>query len=167
MKEYFLDSLYSRNLIHQAYHISQWEDATGRRIEDCWTILEFGGGYGAIALVIQPLGFKGKYAIFDSPEFSLLQQFYLANAGVDGVSFNKASTDKVDLLIACYSLSEVDEEFRNELLLAHPARSYLFLYSDRFAEYDNINYFQCSMPGEWMHKAVEHLPPASWYTFRW
>lgn len=168
-KDYFLDSLYSRNLIHQAYHISRWEDTTGRRIEDCQTILEFGGGYGAMALVVHRLGFNGRYTILDSPEFSLLQQFYLANASVGSVLFNEPDTGKVDLTIACYSLSEVDLEYRTEFLERQQSASYLLLYSDRFVDYDNVAYFQRDMPllnsGQWTHTPVDHLPPASWYTF--
>jgi hypothetical protein len=168
-KDYFRDTLYSRNLIHQAYHIARWEDATGKRIEECDTILEFGGGYGAMALVVHRLGFNGKYTIIDSPEFSLLQQFYLANASVNGVSFNEADSSESDLMIACYSLSEVDLEQRDEFLERQQAASYLFLYSAKFVNYDNAAYFQRTMPprgaNRWTHAPIEHLPPASWYTF--
>jgi len=168
-KDYFRDTLYSRNLIHQAYHLARWEDATGKRVEECADILEFGGGYGAMALVVHRMGFTGEYTIIDSPEFSLLQQFYLASASVDNVSFGKVDSSESDLIIACYSLSEVSLPQRAEFLERHRAASYLFLYSTKFVDYDNVAYFQQIMQpldaGQWHHAPVEHLPPASWYTF--
>src|SRR5262245_14596703 len=64
---YASSSLY--NLTHQAYHILRWQEATGQRIADMRSIYEFGGGYGAMALVCNRLGFTGQYYIYDLPEF--------------------------------------------------------------------------------------------------
>ncbi len=165
-----------RNLIHQTYHILRWQEATGLRIADLESIYEFGGGYGAMALVCNQLGFKGKYYIYDLPEFSLLQRWYLEECGVDNVHWHgwkdPIADTAVDLVIACYSLSEMNYGLRGRLLNSVPAHSYLFLYSNRFEEYDNIEYFQNmeyadSAPLNWRHEHIEHLPPESWYTWGW
>lgn len=175
------------NLIHQAYHILRWQEATGLRIADMQSIYEFGGGYGAMALVCNRLGFKGKYYIYDLPEFSLLQRWYLGECGVENVEWvdneqyplGDVSMD-VDLMIACYSLSETDFEQRSFVLTEVLASSYLFLYSNVFEQFDNATYFQNPGKGKdfefnplryetinWRHERIEHLPPESWYTWGW
>lgn len=172
------------NLVHQTYHILRWQETTGLKIADMSSIYEFGGGYGAMALVCNRLGFKGKYYIYDLPEFALLQRWYLEECGVDNVEWlpRQATYGDVDLLIACYSLSETDYTERNRILQAWQANSYLFLYSNKFEQYDNIEYFQnleysphipnwqdtrVKLVSNWAHSHIEHLPPESWYTWGW
>jgi hypothetical protein len=162
-----------RNLIHQTYHILRWQEETGQSVADMQSIYEFGGGYGAMALVCNRLGFKGKYYIYDLPEFALLQQWYLGECGVNNVEWVDSSAyGDADLLIACYSLSETDFAERDHILQAWQANSYLFLYSNKFEEYDNIEYFRGLEYGEWpaghwAHSHIDHLPPESWYTWGW
>lgn len=161
-----------RNLIHQFYHLLRWQEATGLRIADQRSIYEFGGGYGAMALVARRMGFAGTYYIYDLPEFALLQQWYLEECGIDGVEWvGESAYGNVDLLIACYSLSETDFHERDLVLNMSVATSYLFLYSNKFEEYDNILYFQTAIPAHlyrnWAHSHIEHLPPESWYTWGW
>lgn len=165
-------SLY-RNAVHQAYHILRWQEATGLKIADMQSIYEFGGGYGAMALTCDRLGFRGKYYIYDLPEFSLLQQWYLGECGVGNVEWvDKNYWNEVDLMIACYSLSETDFDERDRILRAVQADSYLFLYSNLFEKFDNIEYFTGLEYGEWnvsrwAHSHIDHLPPESWYTWGW
>jgi hypothetical protein len=125
---YSNNTQYSMNLIHQAYHLTQWEQATGKRIEHLNTIVEFGAGYGAMALLCRRLGFEGQYIIYDLPEFSLLQEYYLSQFGmIDKMEWNPAEKPKdADLFMALYSISEVPFEDRPGLMVK--ADSYLFLY---------------------------------------
>lgn len=161
------------NLAHQTYHILRWQEVTGLRIADMQSVYEFGGGYGAMALVCNRLGFRGRYYIYDLPEFALLQQWYLGKHGVDNVEWvDKNYWNEVDLLLACYSLSETDFDERDRILRAIESESYLFLYSNKFEQYDNIEYFRGLEYGEWMvsnwrHERIAHLPPESWYTWGW
>lgn len=163
------------NLYHQAYHLIRWQEATGQRIADTQSIYEFGGGYGAMRLAAQRLGFTGAYYIYDLPEFALLQKWYLDKHDVQNVrwfSGPEYGVVNLDLFIACYSLSETNYTERNLTLDLMPASSYLFLYSNKFAEYDNAGYFQsieyADMPNKrWRHEHIEHLPPESWYTWGW
>lgn len=157
---------YSMNLIHQAYHIQQWEEATDLRLNRLETIVEFGGGYGAMALLCHRLGFEGKYIIYDLPEFSLLQEYYLSHFGVlDKVSWNpKRKPKDVDLFMALYSMSEMPLSERGPLV--PKAKSYLFLYSGIWQGWDNVSFFQRAVPeltghGEgmqWRHTELSHLP---------
>ena len=161
-----------RNLVHQAYHLLRWQEATGQRIADLQSIYEFGGGYGAMCLTAHRLGFTGTYYIYDLPEFALLQQWYLERHGAYANHITGNFEYQPDLFIACYSLSETDYAERTRILGKIRANSYLLLYSNKFAEYDNTGYFQsieyADMPNKrWRHEHIEHLPPESWYTWGW
>jgi hypothetical protein len=166
---------FSMNLIHQAYHIQQWEQASGKRINQLDTIVEFGGGYGAMALLCHRLGFGGKYIIYDLPEFSLLQEYYLSQFGLlDKVSWNpKRKPKDVDLLMALYSLSEVEPSKRDALIVR--ANSYLFLYSGQWEQWNNVEWFKqfamaTSMAKDfnWQHIELGHLPDLqNWYSIGW
>lgn len=168
--DYHGETKLSRNLIHQLYHLYQFEQATGRSVKDMGRIDEFGGGYGAMAHVIHRMGFRGDYRIYDLPEFALLQQYYLSQFGIQVTHCDKME-GKTDLLIACYSLSETPLQLRDRFLDDTDAGSYLLLYSNRFVDYDNEKYFgnmgirkpECL----WRHQKVEHLPPSSIYSFGW
>jgi hypothetical protein len=140
--DYFMGTPYSNNMINQAYHVALWESTTGKRIDQLDTIIEFGGGYGAMALLCWRLGFRGKYIIFDLPEFSLLQQWFLSQEGVENVAWpKKVRATEADLLIALYSLSETPTELRDNFLEKVGAKSYLFLYSPTWEGYNNEAYF--------------------------
>lgn len=169
-KDYLKDTQYSLNLIHQAYHIQQWENATGKDIRTLDTIVEFGGGYGAMCLLAHRLGFEGKYIIYDLPEFSLLQEYYLSQFGLlANVTWNPKEQPKdVDLFMALYSISEVPMNERDELMVK--AKSYLFLYSGLWEGWKNVDYFQLDFPtlgycANWKHEELKHLPDAqNWYS---
>lgn len=178
---------FSMNLIHQAYHLTQWEQATGKRIEVLDTIVEFGGGYGAMALLCKRMGFEGRYVIYDLPEFSLLQEYYLGQFGMlnrvewNPKSLNKALDGKeLDLYMALYSLSEVPPDERLTAQTHFYARSYLFLYSGKWEGWDNVDWFQRRWPTlaasdlsktpvtNWQHTEISHLPDRNnWYSLGW
>jgi hypothetical protein len=106
------------NLIHQAFMIKLFEVGSGIRVSDLRSIVEFGGGYGAMVHVARQLGFIGEYVIYDLPEFSALQEYYLSNIGIDGVKFShgKKPTGPFDLMIALWSLSEAPTKGRNKFV---------------------------------------------------
>lgn len=161
------------NLVHQAYHLYQWQQATGRKVSQLSTIVEFGGGYGAMALLCHHLGFKGRYVIYDLPEFSLLQEWYLSQFNrLANIEWNpKRKPQDVDLFMALYSLSEVKPELRDGLMVK--AESYLFLYSGRWEVFDNVQWVQEGLPllghcGNWKHTELTHLPDRNnWYSIGW
>ena len=169
----FEQTPYSLNLIHQAHHLAMLLDKTGTQIRRNKAIIEFGGGYGAMALLIRRLGMADNYYIIDLPEFALLQQFYLSQMGVsERVTWNDAPS-RCDIFIAAFSLSEVPVVRRDDILDAHKARRYLFLYSDKFGGENNIAYFQRHLPAHMPEVHFEHvscddfLPPGSFYTIGW
>jgi putative sugar O-methyltransferase len=177
------DTESSGNLIHQVYHLSQFEEQSGKAIEEFKTIVEFGGGYGSTCRVAHQLGFGGSYFIFDLPELSALQRFYLK---MNGVNVSDASRNKdapnavvclssidellsqlenraVDLFIANWSLSETPLELRKEFLpLVAGAGAFLIGYQDDFGEVDNRQFFadwSARQPGvSWTNVRIDHLP---------
>jgi hypothetical protein len=156
----------SGNLIHQAYHILQWE---GGWLPELETIIEVGGGYGAMALICHRLGFRGRYIIYDLPEFSLLQQYYLSNVGVGNVEFRTQidkQMDEADLLIGLYSLNEMPLYAREAIIDLCPAQSYLIAYGAQWGGVDNmawaLDLMQRKKNHNWKHWNIPHLPNC-WY----
>lgn len=164
----------SGNLIHQAYHFWQWKRAEETRLDaaslrNMETIIEIGGGYGAMALICHRLGFRGRYIIYDLPEFSLLQQYYLSNVGVDGVEF-RTQIDKqieADLLIGIHSLNEMPLDIRDTIIGLCPAQSYLIVYGANWGGWDNMGWALDMMKTRkggynWRNWNIPHLPNC-WY----
>jgi hypothetical protein len=158
---------HARNLIHQAYHLKLWEDTTGQRIEDLKSIYEFGGGYGALADLVGRLGFQGHYAIYDLPEFVLLQRYFLSQRDVSIEHADKPVD--CDLFVAIYSISETPIAFRDEFMERLTANSYLLLISSRFAEYDNMAWAAGFRTGRNSQHWVMHQFPGrdDWYSIGW
>lgn len=121
----------SGNMVHQAYHLLQLR-RTGLDINSMRSIVEFGGGYGAMARLCRKLGYRGKYYIHDLPEFSYLQQYYLEQEGID---FIPGFCENADLLIACYSLSEVSEDTRLQFMSVVNPRCVLISYADVYGDF--------------------------------
>lgn len=136
----------SGNLVHQMFHLKQLEDITKKRVDQFSTIVEFGGGYGAMCALARRLGFTGEYHIYDLPEFSLLQQYYLSNLGytatfhADERGFD-VPPESVDLLIACFSLSEVPANMRSAFFALCKPKYALIAYQDKYAGLDNKQIF--------------------------
>lgn len=130
----------SGNLIHQAYHLKQWLDRTRQKLTRMDNIVEFGAGYGAMALLCRRLGFMGQYYIIDLPELVTVQQYYLGQNGV--MAIWEKLPKSCDLFIASHSLSEVDIPTRERLLSQVAAREYLFASSFEFEGVDNQGYFE-------------------------
>lgn len=117
----------SGNVIHQAYMLKLFEDLFENSINDFDSIIEFGGGYGAMARMVRRLGFSGRYTIYDFPEFSALQAYYLSNVGVSDVTTISDISDVIhhELVVALWSMSEAPIEDRDKFLsLSTPSAMY-------------------------------------------
>lgn len=69
----------SSNTVHQLYHLLRYEEATGRRVRDADTIVEWGGGFGSLMrLAVRMHGDDPTCVIVDTPIFSALQWLYLS-----------------------------------------------------------------------------------------
>ena len=183
----------SGNLIHHAYHVCRFEEATGLRAEALDLVVEFGGGYGSMCRLFHALGFRGRYVIFDFAEFSALQRYFLKSLGLDvrpaadlkdgragvatvsDVDELKATVEALapealgSLFLATWSLSETPVEFRQSILqTAARFDAFLLAYQERFGEADNRQFFdgwKKTLPGlEWSGSHIEHIP-GNFYLF--
>jgi hypothetical protein len=178
----------SGNLIHHAYHIAQFEEATNLRVNDMGFILEFGGGYGSMCRLLRNLHFTGKYVIFDLPAFSALQRYFLGSVGLTVHSFesfksagsgvlcisdlrqlNEILSNHFDptrsMFIATWSLSEAPLGTRNQIMpLMQPFHSFLIAYQEHFGEMANVGFFDAwkkTLPNiMWRDRVIPHLSPS-------
>jgi hypothetical protein len=171
--------LSSTNAIHHACHLCRFELETGAKLRQFETVVEFGGGYGSLCRIFHDFGFAGQYVIFDLPEQSALQRYYLNALGIRDVltvsdvgllaSVVAEPVRGRQLFVATWSLSESPLGLR-----AHVAEAvrgfdaFLIAYQSEFAGVDNTAFFgewQGWFPDvSWMSFAIEHVP-ASTYLF--
>ncbi len=158
----------SGNLVHTAYNLDQLINKTKINLANVQTILEFGGGYGCMANLIQKMGFSGAYSIFDIPEFLALQKYYLQLNGADMQVKFFDSVDSInvvspDIFIATWSLSEAPIELRDSLLQKIGRPHYVLIaYQQNFCGIDNVKYFGKYIESNndyiWANSLIEHLP---------
>jgi hypothetical protein len=177
----------SGNLIHQAYHLAQFEKLTGIDIGQASFIFEFGGGYGSMCRLVHSLNFKGRYVIFDLPPLSALQLFFLNMNGISSIAsnayFENDSNDVIcvfelkhletiladyvnisdAVFIATWSLSETPISLRQDILsLVKRFNAFLVAYQGYFGNIDNMGFFDewvnSTKNVEWHSWKIEHLP---------
>jgi hypothetical protein len=171
----------SSNLIHHAYHVHRLRETTGRSLEDFGQIVEFGGGYGSFARLAGRLAFRGRYHVYDFPEFAALQRYYLgsvASTRHDAAIADQfaASPDASDvppgdptagLFVALWSLSETPVAQREPWIAAmRSASSVLLAFQHEFEGADNRAWFAGltdQIPElDWVVAPIEHLPGHSY-----
>jgi len=175
----------SGNLIHHAYHWSLFEEKIAKILPKLNVIFEFGGGYGSMCrLLVCNLKYRGKYLIFDLPEYAALQQYYLKSLNlpycppetfnlVNGAITCIADFDQLRemlqgaganaLFIGMWSISETPVAFRERLLaLAASFDYFLLAFADNFSGVDNIAFFQewrrRHREVGWLDWEIGHLP---------
>jgi hypothetical protein len=177
----------SGNLIHQAYHLAQFNKKTGLDVSQASIVFEFGGGYGSMCRLVHNLNFKGRYVIFDLPPFSALQLFFLNMNNISSMTsnayFEKASEGVIcvselkhleailadyantgdAIFIATWSLSETPIILREALLsLVKSFNAFLVAYQGCFGNIDNMRFFDewvnATKKIEWHSWKIEHLP---------
>ena len=110
-------------------------------------IFEFGPGYGGLCDVIYRAGFKGSYYLQDLPEMQQIQRYFLKADTTDRKLFWQVPTEKVDLFISTWALSEVPLAIRYAILRAVPSKNYFFIFQDKWDEdddrtIDNVKFFE-------------------------
>lgn len=185
-KPIFYDGLpfSSGNLIHQAYHLAQFEKRMGMKVNEVGFIFEFGGGYGSLCRLLHNLNFKGQYVIFDLPPLSALQRFFLSMNNIPAVSaqayFEQASKGVIcvsefeelktllagareAMFIATWSLSESPVSLRQSILpLVKPFKAFLIAYQGLFGDVDNVGFFNAWAEtvenAQWQSWKITHIP---------
>lgn len=182
----------SANLIHHAYHIAQFKEKTNVKLENIDFIFEFGGGYGSMCRLLFNVKFKGKYVIFDLPQFSALQKFYLkslnlpihdkiedfkmSSTGIVCISdlnelkelvINDTVSKQNSLFLGTWSISETPISVRNSIIpLLSDFKLFLIAYQHQFGEVNNIDYFTNFRNSKnnikWQNWQIDHLPKNSY-----
>ncbi len=177
----------SGNLIHNAYHLAQFEAKTGVPNNSAGFVFEFGGGYGSLCRLFHNLNFSEKYVIFDLPVFSALQRFFLKSIGItvhSADSFKMAKAGVVcvsnleqlktiisnhievgnSMFIATWSMSETPVSLRESILpIILNFDRFLIAYQDKFEGVNNKDFFNNWMNTKnnnikWYNWEIEHLP---------
>lgn len=152
--------LTSGNLIHQCYHLMQWEAETGVQVNDLESIFEIGAGYGALCKIVRRLGFAGEYTIFDLPELALLQRWYLGELGIvaEWAGDKPETVLAPDLLVALWSLSEMNARAQSVYSQYLSPRHYLLAALDApWESEDNAAIFR-GLTHFLKFQEIEHLP---------
>jgi hypothetical protein len=141
---------YSGNTVNQVYHLLQGNINPSALS----SVVEIGGGFGAMAAIFWRMGFRGTYTIVDLPEFSALQRYYLSHVAADldavFVADGQRWADtqhglnvKPDLFLGLCSLSEIDDlALRAMLLNAVRPNMYFIAAQSSFFGVDNVDWFR-------------------------
>ncbi len=155
---------------YQNYHLNKWEDKTGLKIADLMSIVEFGGGYGAMVQMCYERGFRGQYYNYDFPEMVALQEFYLSGLDIPipmYMMLKDLHSDLpvyvfCDLFIAINSFDEASLEtrrdFRDRIAFDHC----LVRYNHTFDGINNYDYFSMRDGEHWNDEV--HI--THWYWVR-
>ena len=170
----------SGNCVHHAYSIAQFENFYKLNVASISSVFEFGGGYGSMARLLLNRGFKGAYTIFDLPEFSYLQIYFLSLAfpGINiSVVPSQAENTVIilhkiedlekqiavatpEIFIATWSISESALHIRENILpLIKNIPLWLIAYQHIFQKINNSSYFKQLALTETGREFVEMLIP--------
>jgi putative sugar O-methyltransferase len=170
----------SCNSIHHAYHLDKFfQSVSFSKINEIDLIFEFGGGYGNLCRILYNIGYTNEYWLFDLPEFSNLQEYYLSNTisgKINEISFiseldelerrKNYLQNKNVLFIATWSLSESPISIREKVLdIFIDSNYYLIAYQKKFADIDNEKYFSTLSNKQktiWKKEIINHLPDSSY-----
>ena len=147
-KPYFLDKGTSGNDVHQAYNLSMILDRC--YLSDISQVIEIGGGYGTMCKLFKELEFDGKYFIFDIPEFTHLQYYYLKSSKENYICTTHFTSTPNSLeleikpgtlLIGTWSISEMPIELRRLILRTVQFDYLLIAFQAEFEGVNNIYFF--------------------------
>jgi putative sugar O-methyltransferase len=134
-----------------AVTLAQFEQSTGRKINEQQFIFEFGGGYGRLCHMLRGLGFKGVYVDFDFPVMTALKRYYLTKVGIHDVTLVSDVNDLAAVLrdvpehsmfISTWALSEAPLSLRGQIMpLINEFSNFLISYQEHYEGINNLEYF--------------------------
>jgi hypothetical protein len=182
----------SGSQVHHTYFLWQFESLAKQDVSKAKLVFEFGGGYGSMCRQVHKLGFAGRYVIFDLPEFSHLQRYFLTSIGLEVLSPEQwLASEKGILLvsdldelarivpqvsevvsprlfIATWSLSESPADLREKIIpLIRSFDWFLITYQVRFGTVENADYFEnwskSQEPRTYWHHGPLPIMPGHFY----
>lgn len=135
-----------------------------RSIADMSYIVEFGGGFGALAVVCNRLGFKGKYQIVDFPELAIIQEWYLGRMNINvTLTENVYDIKRPDVVVSVCSLDEAPTQTRIDFL-AHTIESRHFIvFNQAFLPPNEHEWFENWFDSNNIRFVVQQLPHPGQY----
>lgn len=125
------------------HHILSYMIHTKENINNFEQIVEFGPGIGETCRIINDLGYKNSYYLYDLPEVLRVSSFY--NKKYENVipvtHYTEIPNNKRTLFIATWSISETPFEYRDEVFHYFKDSEFLIIYQSLGFEYDNRSYF--------------------------
>lgn len=115
---------------------------TAEKLSGMKEIVEIGGGVGDLADIIYKLGFKGNYYLYDFEELHLVQKYLHDELGLQNVKYVTSyeeleKNDRIDLVIATWSLTEMPIDLRNKVIANIESKNWLVAYSKEIFGLDN------------------------------
>lgn len=140
----FEDFPTTMNRIQHMAHliINGW---TPEKLSKLDTIVELGGGIGDMADIVNKLGFKGKYIIYDFKEVGQIQKWYHDQLGHTNIVHTSDVNDLVDadLMIGTWSFTEMPLDLRDEVMgKIGNTKNWLIAYSNHIFGVDNDKYLR-------------------------
>jgi hypothetical protein len=127
-------------------------------IDDIERLIEFGGGYGALAVVLNRIGFSGEHHVYDLPVLHMIRDWYLEQLDIDTHSVSDNEFDVYDLFVSVCSLDEI-RPFKRELVLLNKfSYNYLFLFHRNWDGVDNMKWFADWFMSEGMAPKMIEIP---------
>jgi hypothetical protein len=157
-------------VVRQAYALSLYEKTTGRLLSDGDTFLEFGGGYGELARLVFMELEPGEFTIYDFPELSILQEWYLdkyvGSSKIKCVSeVQRVRGLTPTVFVSMTGLSEAPEYTRRHFLGCFRAESILLQYQKKWWGCNNEELFSTFAYGTYCDIKKTKTPNRVAHTF--
>lgn len=130
-------------------------------IRDIEWLFEFGGGYGALAVVLDRLGFRGLHYVYDLPAVHYIRSWYLSNFYIiteSIASLENTILEDVDVFVSICSMDEVGESTRETVLDAVDCDNYLFWFHKHWDGVNNYDWFMNWIDSRDMSYAEIEIP---------
>lgn len=134
--------------LKSAHHVLMYIENSKNDLMSFDQIVEFGPGIGETCRLINDLGYKGNYYLYDLPEVLNVSMFYnKAYENVKGINhYSEVDPNKKTLFIGTWSISEAPPSYRDEIFNYFKTADYLIIYQKNAFEYSNEPYFMLKFP---------------------
>jgi len=134
--------------LKSAHHVLMFIENSKNDLMSFDQIVEFGPGIGETCRLINDLGYKGDYYLYDLPEVLKISSFYnKAYENVKSVThYSEIDPNKKTLFIGTWSISEIPFSLRDDVFNHFKNADYLIIYQKNAFEYSNESYFMLKFP---------------------
>jgi hypothetical protein len=122
-------------------------------------IAEFGGGFGALAVVCNRLGFRGEYQIVDFPELAIIQEWYLNAMNINAtLTEDVYSIKRPDVVVSVCSLDESSTQTRIDFMVHTIESRHIIVFNRGFMPPNEHDWFENWFDSNDIRFVVKRLP---------